>query len=108
VPYSRLKFTVAKILEREGYTGPVETVRARAGAYQEIKIILKYQSGRTSIIHSVKRISTPGRRFYIGYRDLVSSGAHRGIRILSTPKGVMTDKEARKGKVGGEVFCEVY
>lgn len=108
VPYSRLKLTIAKLLEREGYVGAVETVRAKAGTYNEIKIALKYDNGRESLIHCVKRISTPGRRLYLGYRDIAGFVSHRGLTILSTPKGVMTNKEARKEKVGGELLCEVY
>lgn len=108
IPYSRLKLTIAQILEREGYVAAVETVRAKAGAYNEIKIALKYRQGRDGLIQSVKRISTPGRRLYLGYRDLPAFISKRGVTILSTPKGVMTNKEARKEKVGGELLCEIF
>lgn len=108
IPYSRLKLTIAKILEREGYVAGAETVRAKVGSYNEIKIALKYRDGRDGFIQSVKRISTPGRRLYLGYRDLPAFITKRGVTILSTPKGIMTHKEARKEQVGGELLCEVY
>ena len=108
IPYSRLKLTIAKILEREGYVAAVETVRAKAGNFNEIKVVLKYREGRDGLIQSVKRISTPGRRLYLGYRDLPAFVTKRGVSILSTPKGVMTNKEARKEKVGGELLCEIF
>ncbi|MDO8505457.1 MAG: 30S ribosomal protein S8 [bacterium] len=108
IPFSRLKLTIAQILEREGYISEVETVRAKAGEYNEIKIALKYRDGRDGLIQSVKRISTPGRRLYIGYRDLPAFISKRGVTILSTPKGIMTNKDARKEKVGGELLCEIF
>lgn len=108
IPYSRLKLTIAKILEREGYLAAAETVRAKVGAYNEMKLTLKYENGRQSLIHSAKRLSTPGRRLYLGYRDLLAFVSSRGITILSTPKGIMTHKEARKEKLGGELLCEIY
>lgn len=106
VAFSRLKLTIAKILEREGYVEKAETVRAKTGAHDELKIVLRYKNGE-SAIQSVKRVSTPGRRMYLGYRDLTGR-MHRGVAVLSTPKGVMTNLEARKQKIGGEIICEVY
>lgn len=109
LPYSKLKFAIAKILEAEGYVLSVEKVRAKVGAFDELKIALKYDlETRESRITLIKRISTPGRRLYAGYQDIPRVAGDRGISIVSTPKGVMTNKDARKSKLGGEIICEVY
>ena len=108
VPYSRLKFAIAEILRKEGYIAGIEKVRAKTGLIDEIKITLKYRDDRQSAIHSLRRISTPGRRLYCGYRDIPAFTAHQGATILSTPQGLMTAKEARSKKLGGEIVCEIY
>jgi len=73
-----------------------------------IKIALKYTADKTSAIKSLKRVSTPGLRCYTGYKDMPRVINGLGIAIISTSKGVMTDKEARAEKIGGEVLCYVY
>lgn len=104
-PSSRMKFTIAKILEREGFVGTVsESVE---GAKKTITVALKYD-GRQPIIRSIKRVSTPGRRVYRGAGELPRVLSDIGIAIVSTSAGVMTNKEARKRKLGGEVLCEIY
>lgn len=103
IPYSNIKFTIAQILEQEGYLGTVKKAHAGKGAFDEIKIAL--HNGK---IRALKRVSTPSRRMYFGYRDIPKVAGGRGITILSTPRGVMTSKEARKQKVGGEIICEIY
>ena len=104
-PSSRLKFTIAKILEREGFVG---TVTERAdGPKKTITVVLKYD-GKVPVIRFIKRISTPGRRIYRGASELPRVLSDIGIAIISTSMGVMTNKEARKRKLGGEVLCEVY
>lgn len=104
-PSSRMKFTIAKILEREGF---VETVSEKAeGAKKTLNVRLKYD-GRQPIIRSIRRISTPGRRVYRKAGELPRVLSDFGIAIVSTSVGVMTNKEARKRKLGGEVLCEVY
>lgn len=108
MPYSNLKFAIAQILAREGYAASAERMRAKYGVFDELKITLKYQPDRRSVIRSLRRVSSPGRRWYAKYQDFRKTAGGQGIMIISTPKGVMTDKEARKLKVGGEVLCEVY
>lgn len=104
-PSSRLKYTIAKILEREGYVGRVS--ERADGAKKTMTVVLKYQ-GRQPMIRSVSRVSTPGRRVYRGAGELPRVLSDLGIAIVSTPAGVMTNKEARRRKLGGEVICEVY
>ncbi len=104
VPYSRMKFGLAKILEREGYILSAEKVEeARA----QIRIRLKYQGDR-SVISQITRISKPGHRKYAGKDELPVVRNNYGITVVSTSKGVMTNKEARKAGVGGEVLFMVY
>ncbi|MFA5935509.1 MAG: 30S ribosomal protein S8 [Patescibacteria group bacterium] len=104
-PSSRMKFVIAKILEREGYVGEVS--ESADGAKKTIVVALKYDN-RQPIIRNIKRISTPGRRVYRGADELPRVLSDIGIAIISTSAGVMTNKEARKRKLGGEVLCEIY
>jgi len=105
LPYSKLKFAIAKILSEEGYVSTVE--KSGAAAQPEIRIVLKYEGGE-GVIRNVKRVSKPGLRAYAGYADLPRVLSDRGIAIVSTSQGVMTNKAARKRKLGGEVICEVF
>ena len=108
LPYSKLKFAIAVILQKEGYLARVERLRAKTGTGEELKVALKYDAGRQNAIRTITRISKPGRRMYVGYRDLAGVSKHRGLTILSTPKGVMGSSEAKKQKLGGEIICEIY
>jgi small subunit ribosomal protein S8 len=104
VPASKLKLAIAKILVDAGYLSSVEKLGTGHG---ELKLTLKYDNG-SSAISSIKRISKPGHRNYAGYGDLPRVLSDRGIAIVSTSQGVMTNKEARKRKLGGEVLCEIF
>ncbi len=105
LPYSNLKFSVAKILSKEGYVAAVEKIGGPIQA--ELRIGLKYDNNEPAI-RNVKRISKPGQRAYAGYDDLPRVLSDHGIAIVSTSQGVMTNKEARRRKLGGEVLCEVF
>lgn len=105
VPGSRLKLAIAKILEREGFVGSVkETV---SGPKKTIEVALKYHE-KEPAIRAVKRVSTPGRRVYRGADELQNVLSGQGIAIISTSAGVMTNREARRRRLGGEILCEVY
>jgi small subunit ribosomal protein S8 len=104
VPSSQLKLHIAKILEREGYVGVVSELKD--GPKKTLTIGLKY-NGKEPAIRSIDRISTPGRRVYRKATELPRVLSDIGIAILSTSAGVMTNKEARKRKLGGEIICEV-
>lgn len=106
LPHSRLKARVAEILVREGYLDDVEIVASPIQS--EIKITLKYASGRSPVIQGLRRVSKPGLRVYKGRGELPRVQGGLGIAIVSTSKGVMTDQEARRAKMGGEVLCEVW
>ena len=104
VPYSRIKFEIAKILEKERYVASVGI--SEEGAKMLI-LGLKYTDSK-SVISSIKRISTVGRRMYIKYGDIKPVLNGFGIMIISTSSGIMTGREAKRAKMGGEVLCEIY
>lgn len=106
VPASNEKKAVAKILLDEGFIKSVDLVGD--GVQGAIKIGLKYDANRKSVITGLKRISKPGLRVYAKSEELPKVLGGLGIAIISTSKGVMTDKEARKNAVGGEVLCYVW
>lgn len=105
LPSSRLKFSLAKILEKEGYVSDV-TERTEEGK-KYLALSLKYH-GKEPLIRSIKRVSKPGLRIYRKSTELPRVLSDMGIAIISTSVGVMTNKEARKRKLGGEIICEVY
>ena len=105
-PASRLRENVLEVLKREGYISGYEKINVRAGI-DELHIQLKYHEG-TGVITEIYRVSTPGRRVYSSVRDLPRVYNGLGISIVSTPKGVMSDNEARKANVGGEILCQVF
>ncbi|MDF1794680.1 MAG: 30S ribosomal protein S8 [Thalassobaculaceae bacterium] len=105
-PASRLRSNVLEVLQREGYIRGFSQDDVRAGV-SEIKIELKYSEGEP-VIKEIKRVSTPGRRVYSKIKDLPRVYNGLGIAILSTPRGVMSDNEARAANVGGEVLCQVF
>lgn len=107
VPASNLKKDITKILFDKGYILNFKFVED--GKQGIIKIALKYDaSGKTSAIKSLQRVSSPGLRQYTGYKEMPRVINGLGIAIISTSKGVMTDKEASQLKIGGEVLCYVY
>jgi small subunit ribosomal protein S8 len=107
IPASNLKKDITKILFEKGYILNYKFVED--GPQGSIMIALKYDPvNKVNAIKNLQRISTPGLRRYVGYKDMPRVLNGLGIAILSTSNGVMTDKEARKQKVGGEVLCFVY
>ncbi len=103
-PASRLKFLIAKVLEREGYVAQV--AEQADGHKKTLTVTLKYTDGKPAI-RTLRRVSTPGRRVYRGATELPRVLSDIGIAIVSTSAGVMTNKEARRRKLGGEVLCEI-
>lgn len=106
VPASRVKEEVAKLLEREKFIKNYR--RIEDGKQGILRVYLKYDGEAGSIISHLKRISKPGRRVYVGKADVPRVRNGLGSAILSTPKGVMTDREAREAGVGGELLAEVW
>ena len=105
-PASKLRANVLEVLRREGYIRGFETVEM-GGGKSELSIELKYHNGEP-VIRELRRVSKPGRRIYKGVNDLPSVYNGLGIAIVSTPRGVLSDSEAREARVGGEVLCTVF
>jgi small subunit ribosomal protein S8 len=105
-PASRLRSNVLEVLKNEGYIRGYSQYEVRPGI-SEIKIELKYHEG-DPVIREINRVSTPGRRVYSKIKDLPRIYNGLGISILSTPRGVMSDNDARDANVGGEVLCHVF
>ena len=106
IPASNMKKAIAKILLDEGYIKAVDYIDD--GLQGEIKVTLKYVSGKESVIKGLKRISKPGLRVYAKSEEIPKVLGGLGIAIVSTSKGVMTDKEARNAGVGGEVLAYIW
>ena len=106
LPASNMKKAIAKIMLDEGYVKSVDYIDD--GLQGQIKIVLKYAEGKQSVIKGLKRISKPGLRVYARTEELPKVLDGLGIAIVSTSKGVMTDKEARKAGVGGEVLAYIW
>lgn len=106
VPASKLKADIARILKEEGYI--LNFKLAEEGSRKTIKIYLKYSLANTPVISKMERVSRPGCRVYVGSREIPRVLGGLGINILTTPKGVMTGKTARKEGVGGEILCQIW
>jgi len=107
IPASKLKVNVAKILKDEGYIADVREGDDTEGK-KTLTIVLKYGRDRASAIDGVRRVSRPGRRVYVRHDRIPSPFSGLGISILSTSRGVMSDRDARRLKLGGELLCEVW
>jgi small subunit ribosomal protein S8 len=108
VPWSRLKESIVKILIEEGYLKDQKKVKAAVGFGEEMVIQLKFDRENRPIISGMKRVSSPGRRVYVGAKTLTPVRKGLGIHVLSTPKGILVDRVAQKAKVGGELICSVW
>ena len=106
VPSSKMKREIAKLLKEEGYIKNFKMVTDDL-QHEMIRIFLKYDASRKGVIH-VKRVSKPGTRVYVKNDQIPSVMSGLGVSILSTPKGLLTDRGARKAHVGGEVLCHVW
>ncbi|MBW2335211.1 MAG: 30S ribosomal protein S8 [Deltaproteobacteria bacterium] len=106
VPGSTVKIEVAKILKSEGFIRNYKFLKD--GKQGILRIYLKYGAGQSNVIYELKRVSKPSRRIYVRCKEIKPVYNGLGIAILSTSKGVMTDKKARQEKVGGEILCHVW
>ncbi|MCS7279610.1 MAG: 30S ribosomal protein S8 [Thermodesulfobacteriaceae bacterium] len=106
IPASKLKLAILRVLKEEGYIEDFDYIEEKP--QRKIQINLKYDENKRPVISGVRRISKPGRRIYMGYKDLPRVMNGLGIAIVSTSQGIMTDHEARKRKLGGEVICEIW
>ena len=106
IPASNMKKAIAEILTEEGYVKSYQVIDD--GKQGTIRITLKYLNGKQKVIRGIRRVSKPGLRIYAGYEDMPKVMNGLGIAIVSTSKGIMTDKKARQTKIGGEVLAFVW
>lgn len=107
LPYSKLKHEVAKILVDQLYIEKAEIIKAEKDKFRSLRVILKYKDGKPWI-KGLKKISKPGLKIYVKKDKLPYVLNNLGIAIISTSQGLMTNKQARKKGLGGEVICEIY
>ncbi len=105
LPYSKFKKALADVLVREGFIGGVKEL---VGEHKMMEVKLKYSEGGDSVISGIKRISKPGQRIYLPCEKIPRTNSGLGITVISTSQGLITDREARKQKVGGEIICQVW
>ncbi len=108
MPVSKFKRGVADVLKREGFIWDWEEVEVKGKPVNDLRVVLKYGPNGEQVIRHIKRVSKPGRRIYRGVGDLKPVLGGLGITVVSTSKGVLSDREARQSKIGGEVICEVW
>lgn len=106
VPASNLKLEIARILKEEGYIANYKI--AEEGSQKLIRVYLKYLANNQPALSHLERISRPGCRVYVGSKEIPRVLGGLGVNILTTPRGVMTGKQARKDNVGGELLCQVW
>lgn len=106
IPASKIKISVAKILKDEGYIKNFKLIKDRKHGL--IRIYLKYDEYNEGVITGLKRMSKPGRRLYVKHKDIPLILNGMGIAVLSTSKGVLADREARKANIGGELLCSIW
>ncbi|RMF97648.1 MAG: 30S ribosomal protein S8 [Candidatus Schekmanbacteria bacterium] len=107
IPSSKMKLSIVKILKEEGYIKDYSEEKDERG-HPCIKVVLKYDSEGNSVISGLKRLSKPGRRLYEKAASLPKSLGGYGIVLVSTSKGIMTDKKCREENLGGEILCEIW
>jgi small subunit ribosomal protein S8 len=106
IPSSKLKVRLAEILKEEGFIKNFRLIEDKRQGV--LRVYLKYGPGQERVISGLRRVSKPGRRLYVAADRIPSVLGGMGVAILSTPRGVLTDRESRKAKVGGEVLCYVW
>lgn len=108
IPASKMKLALARILKEEGFIENYEVVSDKDRPYELIRIWLKYAADRRPVITGLQRVSRPGRRVYAGRWALPRVLSGMGVAVISTPKGLMTDRQARRMRLGGEVVCYIW
>lgn len=105
VPHSKIKKEVSRVLKENGYI--TDFFEVSDDKFKKIKLVLKYHEGR-SVIQGLKRVSTPGRRVYVGTQEVPRVMGGMGVAVVSTSRGILTGHQARRLKVGGELLCYVW
>jgi len=107
LPASKLKIEIARVLKEEGFISTYKVVD-ESKTRKALRVFLKYTPDKSSVISDLRRISRPGSRRYVGVKEIRAVFGGLGVSILSTPRGVMTGRAARKQRLGGELLCEIW
>jgi small subunit ribosomal protein S8 len=105
LPYSKFKANLAKVLEQEGFIAGSNEV---TGKIKQLRIALKYTPNGDPVISGINRVSTPGQRIYLPAQKIPRTNGGLGVTVVSTSKGLLSDRAARTSKVGGEVICQIW
>lgn len=105
MPYSKFKHSLANVLLEEGFLAGVNELPGRV---KMLQVNLKYDQNGSPVISGLKRISTPGQRIYLPVAKIPRTNGGFGVTVVSTSKGLVTDKKARKDRIGGEVICQIW
>jgi len=106
IPHSKMKLAIASILKDEGYVADVATIEK--GGFKWIRVTLRYDGDGRSYLSGIERVSRQGKRVYTGHQEIPKVLGGLGVTIVSTPKGMMSGRKARKAGVGGEIVCSVW
>ncbi len=108
VPHTKIKMEIVRILKDEGFIANYKTFFANGNKRGTIRVFLKYSPEKEAVIRGIQRVSKPGLRIYRSYREIPRVRGGFAVTILSTPQGVLTDKQAKEKKAGGEILCQVW
>ena len=108
IHWSRIKESIARVLVAEGYLHEVKKVKAKEAPGEELRIQLRFDKEKNPVISRLKRVSRPSLRVYVSAGDIPPVRRGLGINVLSTPKGILVDRDAKKANVGGELICSVW
>jgi small subunit ribosomal protein S8 len=108
IPASNLKISIAQIMKEEGFVKKYKVIRSPKNKQGVLKLTLRFDDETQCVIEGLDRVSRPGRRVYVGHDHHIQSHGGIGMLILSTSQGVMTDREAKKRRIGGEVLCSIW
>ncbi len=108
VSCSKINSEIIRVMKAEGFVGDYSITESEQSPFKKIKITLKYDSLEKPVIHEIKKISTPGRRVYSKYKNIHRIRNGFGTTIVSTSHGMLTDKQAREQKIGGELICSIW
>ena len=108
MPSSKLKIALAEVLQKEGYISSYADINNTPKPGSTLTIQMKYSPERERVISGLKRISTPGLRIYHNYKEIPRVQGGLGVAVISTNKGLMSDRQARRNRVGGEVLCHIW
>ncbi len=108
IPWSRVKESIARLLVEEGYVREVKRSKPKDSVGEILRVQLKFDKDDKPIITGIMRVSRPGRRVYVGNKEIPQVRRGLGVNLISTPKGILVDRQARKSRVGGELLCSIW